>query len=249
MDENAVLVSESFSLKYGKSVGDELRLSLPSGYHTFRIAAVYFDYSSDRGTVVMDLPIFVRFFGDIRPFSLAVYLRTGVSPEEVRSNILKSTGETYRVLIHTNSSLRREILRIFDSTFTITYALEFISIFTAILGVGSTLLTLILERRRELALLRMIGAGGQQVRRMVLVEALLLAAVSQIVGLITGLALSLVLIYVINVQSFGWTIQFHFPSEFIVQSTLLVLAAAFVAGLYPAQRASRMQAVSELAEE
>lgn len=247
--QDAVIVSESFSYKYKKCVGDELKLSLPSGEKIFRVTAIFFDYTNDRGTVLMDNRTFARHFGEIQPFSLAVYLHKGVSAEEARSRILTSLGKAYRVFIHTNSSLRREILRIFDSTFAITYALELISIFVAILGVASTLLTLILERRRELAFLRLVGADVRQVRKMVLIEALLLAAVSQTIGVLMGLALSWVLINVINVQSFGWTIQFHFPSGFVVQSSLFILGAAFVAGLFPAQRAARLNAISELVEE
>ena len=247
--QDVVIVSESFSYKYNKQVGDELKLAMPSGEKIFLVTAIFYDYTNDRGTILMDNRTFTRNFGEIQPFSLAIYLQEGVSAEGARSRILASLGKTYRVFIHTNSSLRREILRIFDSTFEITYALELISIFVAILGVASTLLTLILERRKELAYLRLVGTEVRQLKKMVFIEALLLAGVSQVIGVFIGLALSWVLIHVINVQSFGWTIQFHFPLHFVVQSSLLILAAAFVAGWYPAQRAARLNAISELAEE
>jgi putative ABC transport system permease protein len=95
----------------------------------------------------------------------------------------------------------------------------------------------------------MVGADQGQVRRMVVAEALVLGGVSQTIGLGVGLVLSLVLIYVINVQSFGWTIQFHLPVGFLLQASFLVLVAAGLAGLYPARRAARMHAVEALAEE
>ncbi len=85
----------------------------------------------------------------------------------------------------------------------------------AVLGVTGTLVTLILERRRELATLRLVGADLRQIRRMIVIEAGMLGAVSQALGVVAGLALSVVLIYVINVQSFGWTIQFHVPAAFL----------------------------------
>ncbi len=119
--------------------------------------------------------------------------------------------EGHRAFIFSNQTLRGEILVVFDSTFAITYALELIAIAVAMLGVAGTLLTLVLERRRELSLLRLTGADRRQVRRMVIIEAALIGAVSQGIGLAVGFALSMVLIYVINVQSFGWTIQFHMP--------------------------------------
>jgi putative ABC transport system permease protein len=222
---------------------------MPQGARAFRVVAVYYDYSNDRGVIVMDQTTLVKHFGPMAPTSLTIYLRQGASADGVRTEILKSLESRYRVFIATNNALRAEVLRIFDSTFAITYALELIAIFVSILGIASALLTLILERARELAILRMVGADRGQVRRMVVAEALMLGAVSQTIGLGVGLVLSLVLIYVINVQSFGWTIQFHLPVGFLLQSSLLVLVAAGLAGLYPARRAGRMRAVEALAEE
>ena len=178
--------------------------------------------------------------------SLAIYLRPNAIADDVRSEILKSLGQRHRVFIYSNASLRSEVLRIFDSTFTITYALEVIAIFVAILGVASTLLTLILERRRELAILRLIGADRRQVRKMVVIEAALLGGVSQSIGIGVGLLLSLVLIFVINVQSFGWTLQFHLPVGFLVQSSVLVLLATALSGFYPAHRASELHASEQV---
>ena len=142
------------------------------------------------------------------------------------------------MFINTNATLRAEVLRIFDATFAITYALEAIAIFVAIMGVATTLLTLVLERREELAMLRLVGAGRAQIRRMVVLEAAMLGVVSQALGLAVGVVLSVILIYVINVQSFGWTIQFDLPIWFLVRSTVLVAVATAVAGLYPARVAT-----------
>ncbi len=240
--QDAVVVSESFVLKQHLGVGDEVMLPTPAGPAAFRIAAVYYDYSSDRGVLVMDRPTFERRFGDTAISSLSVYLRAGVDPDAARERLLGAIGETRRVTINTNRSLRTEVLRIFDSTFAITYALEVIAIVVAILGVSGTLLTLILERERDFTILRLIGTGGRQIRRMVVGEALLIGAVSQMIGLGVGLLLSMVLIYVINVQSFGWTIQFHLPAGFLLQASVLMVIATGVAGLYPARRARSLGA-------
>ncbi|MGH9837678.1 MAG: FtsX-like permease family protein [Blastocatellia bacterium] len=247
--QNAVIVSESFAIKHGKKVGDRVTLDTPKGKAEFRVAAEYYDYSSDRGIIVMDRTVFTRYFGEAQPTSLSVYLREGADPDAVRDELLKQLGENYRVLIFTNASIRKEVLRIFDNTFAITYALEVIAIFVAILGVATTLLTLILERRREIAMLRLVGADRRQVRKIVMIEAGLMGAVSQTIGLAVGLLLSLVLIYVINVQSFGWTIQFHLPVGFLIQSSLLILIATVLAGIYPARRASRLHATEQVGEE
>jgi putative ABC transport system permease protein len=91
-----------------------------------------------------------------------------------------------------------------------------------------------------LSLLRLTGADRRQVRRMVVIEAALVGAVSQGIGLAVGFALSTVLIYVINVQSFGWTIQFHVPTAFLIQATIVVIVATSIAGIYPARRAAQL---------
>ena len=242
---DAVTVSESFAIKHRAAVGDRIELDTPRGPRPFRVAAVYYDYSSDRGIVVMDEKTFAAHYGPRRPGGLTLYLAPGADPETVRDELLAAAGPDHRLFIRTNRTLRAEVLRIFDATFAITWALQAIAIVVAILGVAATLLTLVLERRRELAMLRLVGAGRGLIRRMVVIEAAMLGLVSQGVGLAVGIALSLILIYVINVQSFGWTIQFHLPLGFLGQSTVLIAAATALAGLYPARVASRVAAGAE----
>ena len=239
---DAVVVSESFAIKHRAAVGDRIELDTPRGPRPFRVAAVYYDYSSDRGLVVMDEPTFARHYGPRRPAGLTLYLAPGADPETVRDELLAAAGPDHRLFIRTNRTLRAEVLRIFDATFAVTYALQAIAIVVAILGVAATLLTLVLERRRELAVLRLVGAGRRQIRRMVVIEAAMIGLLSQGVGLAVGVGLSLILIYVINVQSFGWTIQFHLPVGFLAQSTVLIAATTALAGLYPARVASRVAA-------
>ncbi|MGE0042762.1 MAG: FtsX-like permease family protein [Vicinamibacterales bacterium] len=240
-----VIVSEPFVNRYGLGVGDTLRLDTPAGPRDFAIVAEYYDYAADRGTVVMDRATFTRYFGARAPSAIRVYVSPGADPAAVRQSILDEIGEGHRLFIYTNRSLRDEVLRIFDSTFAITYALEVIAIVVAMLGVAGTLLTLVLERREELALVRLVGAGRRQVQRMVVLEAAMIGAISQGIGLAVGLALSLLLIFVINVQSFGWTIQFHLPIGFLAQVTVAVVVFTALAGLYPAKRATAMGTLRE----
>ena len=238
VDEQAVVVSESFSLRYNVDVGDQVELMTSRGPQPFEVSAVYFDYSSDRGILMMDEPLFDRFFDSRRPSGLTVYLGEGVDPNDAREGILASLGPTGRVFIDTNRSLRGQVIDVFDSTFAITYALEAIAIFVSMFGVAATLLTLALERRQDIAMLRLVGAERHHLRRMIMVEAGLIGVVSLAIGVVVGFLLSLILIFVINVQSFGWTIQFHVPGLFLLQACLLILAATAVAGLYPARLAS-----------
>ena len=238
--QDAVIISEPFATRYQKRDGDLLLIPTPAGVLPFRIAAIFYDYASDRGVVIMDRSTFGKYFGELPPTGVAAYLKPGADPETVRAEMLEMLDEGHRAFIFSNKTLRGEILQVFDSTFAITYALELIAIAVAMLGVAGTLLTLVLERRRELSLLRLTGADRRQVRRMVIIEAALIGAVSQGIGLAVGFALSMVLIYVINVQSFGWTIQFHVPLAFLVQASIAVVIATSIAGIYPAKRAAQL---------
>ena len=238
--QDAVIISEAFANRYDKQDGETLTLETPHGPMDFTVAAVFYDYASDRGVVVMDHGTFRRHYGDLPSSGVAAYLKDGADLERVRGEMLARLDEGHRAFIYSNRTLRTEVLRVFDSTFAITYALELIAIVVAMLGVAGTLLTLVLERRRELSLLRLTGADRRQVQRMVIIEAALIGAVSQGIGLAVGFALSMVLIYVINVQSFGWTIQFHVPLAFLVQATIVVIIATSLAGIYPARRAAQL---------
>ena len=237
---DAVIVSEAFANRYGTAPGDTIQLATRAGDRPFAVVAVYYDYAVDRGVVVMDHRTFARHFTDQPPTSMAVYLRPGADPEQVRQEMLDGLDEGHRAFIYTNRALRGEVLRIFDSTFAITYALELIAVVVAMLGVAGTLLTLVIERRRELTMLRLIGAARRQVQRVVVIEAALIGASSMAIGLVVGLALSVLLVYVINVQSFGWTIQFRVPVAFLAQVSLLVVVATAVAGFIPARRATQL---------
>lgn len=246
---DAVSVNESFALHFKKDVGDTIELPTMNGLKPFEIATIYYDYATSRGWAVMDQSTYARHFHEARPGSLSIYLKPGADVEQVKERFTRAAGIRYPTFFTTNSSVRREVMRIFDSTFTITRALELIAITVAGLGVISTLIALILERRREIAVLGFLGATRAQIRRMIVIEALMIGAVGQAVGIAVGALLSLILIYVINVQSFGWTIQFYFPVAFLVESTLLILAASALAALYPAARAVRIKAVQFAREE
>ena len=197
----------------------------------------------------MDRATYERNFGRFRPSNLSIYLDRGADATSVSERLVQKTADRFLLVFTTNRSLRAEIMRIFDATFRITYALEIIAIVAAGLGVVSTLITLILERRREISILRFIGAARSQIRRMIITEAIVIAAVSQAIGTATGLLLSFVLVYVINVQSFGWTIQFSIPYRFLAESTGLIVIIAAIAGLYPAMRAANLNAARLVREE
>lgn len=243
-----VVVSEPFANKHNTHKGDWLHLKLGARETSFRVVAIYADYSSERGSIVMDRATLLHYLPDPAPTSVAVYLTPGVSPEQGKQAVERAlAGRMIRVL--TNSALRIEAIRIFDRTFAITYALEAVAVFVAVMGVAGALIALVIDRRREFGLLRFLGAASGQVRRLILIEAGLLGLLGNAAGFALGYLLSLLLIFVINRQSFGWTIQFHWPVGVLLGALTAVYAATLLASIQPARIATRLNPIEVVHEE
>ncbi|HSB68646.1 MAG TPA: FtsX-like permease family protein [Candidatus Methylomirabilis sp.] len=235
-----LIVSETFAERYHLREGDEVTLHPPGRTIRLPIAGVYYDYTTEGGLAVMDRGLFERLWRDPWLSSIILYLSPGADPRSVRQEILRRHGLREDLVIFTNRDLKTRILEIFDQTFAITYALEIIALVVASLSVLNTLLASVLERTREIGILRSVGFTRGAVVRTILCEATFMGVLANLLGAFTGLGLSLILIYVINKQSFGWTIQFSVPILLIVEYAILTLAASLAAGSFPAWRASRL---------
>jgi putative ABC transport system permease protein len=153
------------------------------------------------------------------------------------------------VVVQSNRALRDAALVIFDRTFAITQALRVIAVAVAFIGILSALMALQLERTRELGTLRATGMTLRQLWRLTLLESGLMGAAAGILAIPVGLILAAILIYVINLRSFGWTIFFTSVPEVYVQALVIAVAAALIAAIYPMLRLGRLQVVEALREE
>lgn len=233
--ENACVVTESFAIRNNINADDVIEVPTPKEPLRLTVAGVYYDYASDLGYIIIPRRVWREYFPDYYSNTIAVYAAPNVDPDELRRRILSAIGPDTRLNVRTNGDLRVEVLRIFDNTFAITYALHAIAILVAILGVMNALFALTYESRREFAIFSYIGASIQQLRKIVLIQAGLLGLLGNVFGLAVGFVLSLLLINVINKQSFGWTVQLSMPVDFIIQSSLLIFAFALLSGLIPAR--------------
>ena len=247
--EPCVFVSESFARRHRLRRNDTLTLTTPDGPRAFPIAAVFYDYTRDQGIVYMSAENFSRFWNDDRIHSVAVYLKPGHRGEEVTKELWARFGPDRHFTIFSNQLLRRRVFEIFDQTFAVTHVLLAISLFVAITGIFLSLTILITERRRELAILRAIGASAGQIRKVLLSETAMLGALAAFVGVVSGICLALVLTGVINRAFFGWTIHLAFPWRTLSLTPIWILAAAIIAGIIPAWRASRMGLADNLRDE
>lgn len=242
----AILVTESFSLRHNVKAGNRIRLNTPQGEREFFISGVFYDYSSDWGMVLLEKKLFQSLWKDETLHSAGIYLKEGFSQESFKEMIRERYSKPYRLFVVSHRELRNEVLKIFDQTFAITYALEFIAIIVAVLGIINSLNALIIERQRDIGILRAVGAFQRQIGKTTLIEAGMIGFFSHIFGLLCGFLLSILLIYVINKQSFGWTIQFSIPLWSLIESWLVVMLTSIGAGFIPARRAAKMNVVESL---
>jgi putative ABC transport system permease protein len=247
--QNNLLVSEPLALKHRVNTGDWITLASSAGPVSMRVQGVYYDYSNDHGTLMMDRSVYAGLFKDDSVNGTALYLKPGFSADAVTEDILKHLPDGTKVFIQSNAGLKSGALKVFDQTFAITYGMEAIALVVAVLGILTTLTSLILERREEIVILRYIGARRNQVSQMILWEAGWIGLLGNFMGLAAGLVLALLLINVINVQSFGWTIQWHIPGTFLIFALGLVFAATLAAGFYPARIADNLPAMREVTKE
>jgi putative ABC transport system permease protein len=246
--QNRAIITQSFANKHNLRVADEIRLPLGDQRVSLTVAGIYYDYTSERGFVIVDRAVLMKYLPGQAATNLGVYLKPGANAEKVLGSIRKETT-AYGIDAAPNRELRRQAVVVFDRTFAVTYALEGVAIIVAMLGAANSLLAMVLARRREFGLLQYLGGAAGQIRRMILVEAGLIGLLANLLGLGLGFALSLVLIYVINEQSFGWSIQFHPPFLLLSAALLLVWCVTIVAGIYPARVASRLNPIDVIHEE
>lgn len=243
-----VVVSEPFANKHHVHVGSILTLPLAGAMRRFTVLGIYYDYSAESGYIVLNWNTLMKYLPDPAVSSVAVYLKAHANRAAVHREIDSIIGGR-AVLVFPNAVLRSSAIATFDRTFRITYALEAVAVIVAVMGIAGALLAMVIDRRREFALLRFLGAAKPQIRRIILCEAGLLGLLANGIGLVLGTALSLILIFVINKQSFGWTIQFHWPVELLLLALTGIYLATVIAGLYPARTAVRMNPIEVIHEE
>jgi putative ABC transport system permease protein len=192
--------------------------------------------------------VYERHFEDRGRTGVAAYLEAGRDPAAVTDAVRRAlAGHSLRVV--ENRALRREALRVFDRTFAVTDALRVLAVVVAFIGVWSALLSLQVERTRELGTLLALGLLPRQLWALTLLETGLIGLAAGLLSLPTGLALAVILIEVINVRSFGWTMTLELPPLVLVQAVAISVGAALLAAIYPVRRLQRLSVAAALRQE
>ncbi len=248
-ERGAVLISEPLAFRSGLGVGDTLTVRTDRGLRDLPIAGVYYDYTSDRGVIRMNDTAYRSLWDDQAISSLAIYVRDGYDVEAVIDRVRTISAAYGTVLVNASRALREGTLIVFDRTFAITSVLQLLATLVAFIGILSALMALQLERTRELGVLRAVGLTPAQLWGVVLGQTGLMGLAASLLAAPLGLVLALILTYVINKRSFGWTLELAVDPALFGQAFMVALVAAVLAGVWPALRMSQTSPAVALRDE
>lgn len=237
----ALFVSEAMAELYGAGLGRELELPGlgPPGVR-FVVIGIWRDYARQQGSLVIDAQDYARLTDDQSVNDLSVYLKPD-APADLRQRLEQASGGLYQ--LSSAQDIRAISLGIFDRSFAVTYWLQAVAIGMGLMGVSASFSAQVLARRREFGLLQHIGLSRRQLLGLVAAEGALWTLLGAAAGLLLGLAVSVVLVHVVNPQSFHWTMELHLPWTRLLALALSVVAAGTVTAWLSGRLAASQQAV------
>ncbi len=248
VEAGGAVINEPMAHRYRLGVGDAVTVQTDRGPQSFPIVGVSVDFDVNAVLFLHD-PIYRQFWEDQGISAVGLFVEDGYDIDATVDRLRASFAGETELLVRSNRGTRLNALEVFDRTFAITVALQLLATLVAFIGILSTLMSLQLERMREIGVLRSNGMTRRQLWRLSLFETGLIGASAGIIAMPTGFVLAVILIYIINLRSFGWTLEMELhPSEF-GQAFLVALIAALIAGLYPAWKIGNTQPATALRSE
>ena len=226
-----VWASEAAVDLYGFSPGRVIELPLAGRIERFTVAGVWRDYGRQQGVIAMERPRYIALTGDRTVTNGAVWLADGVDAPRFEASIRAAIPGGERLEIARPEEIREASLRVFDRTFAVTYALELAAVVIGLAGLSSSFGALVLARRREFGVLRHLGMTRRQIAAMLATEGLAVSSIGLGIGCGLGFAISLILIHVINRQSFHWGMELSLPWAALGGFGLLLLALSMLTAL------------------
>ena len=247
--EVGVWVSEAMVSLYGARVGDTLALPLGGQTVSTRVLGVWRDYARQFGAVAIDAADYRRLTGDVRINDLALWLAPGADMADVQRRLRALLPDPSMLEFAATGELRVVSLRIFDRSFAVTYYLQAVAIAIGLVGIAASLSAQVLARRKEFGLLAHLGLTRGQVIGVVAGEGAAWLAAGTLIGLVLGIAVSLVLVFVVNPQSFHWTMKLVLPWGRLALLAAAVLAAGIATAAFSARSAAGRSAVLSVKED
>jgi putative ABC transport system permease protein len=247
-DPPPVWVSEAVADLYGHAPGDVVRLPIQARELPFVVAGIFRDYARQHGAFLVERADYVALTGDRRVNDAALWLAPGATPARAMEALRALPGGEH-LEIAQPGEIRALSLRIFDRSFAATYAMEAVALLVGLFGLSSSLAAIVLARRREFGMLRHLGVTRAQLRAMLAAEGVLLAVLGAAAGLAAGFAMSLVLVHVVNRQSFSWSMELHPPYLFLGLLALLLVGLSALTAVLAGREAMGMGPVRAVRED
>lgn len=244
-----ILVSRNFVTHFGKRTGDEIVLNTPTGPIRALIGGMVTDFASNQGVIYMDRAIYKKHWRDPLINVFYLKLKEGADRERIRARIDESFGRSRNLMVTLNSELKSDVIRSVDQSFAYGRALEGAALLIALLGLMNTFFISVMERTRELGLLRAVGMSRPQTFKMILLESLSQGLIATVLAIVLGSWTAFLWIRYSLEDAMGWTIQFHFPYATVLTAVALGLLVSIVAGFWPARRAAFLDIKEALAYE
>jgi len=247
--EVGVFVSEAMVSLYGARPGSSIELPLAQAPVTVRVLGVWRDYARQFGTIAIDDQAYRGLSGDTRINDLALWLSPGADMAAVQEALRGLLEDPSMLDFASTAELKRVSLRIFDRSFAVTYYLQAVAIVIGLVGIAASLSAQVLARRKEFGLLAHLGLTRGQVVAVVAGEGAAWVAAGTVAGLLLGLAVSMVLVFVVNPQSFHWTMDLVLPWGRLALLCAAVLVAGTATAAFSARRAAGRAAVLSVKED
>lgn len=248
-DAPLIVLSENAAQRLGLAAGDHMRLQAPAGTIDFVVRAVVVDYSSEIGAGFIDQRHYIEAWSDTAIDVINLYAKPGADTAAVARVVRQRLGGGKGLFVTQSSALRDEFFRSADEGFAYTRSLELIMLLIAIMGVIGTMVASVLDRTREIGLLRAIGATRRQITMSMVLEASFLGLCAVVGGIASGSLQCVLLLETVVAQNSGWHLSFVFPTASVAKFSLWVMTSAAIAGLFPGLRAARLDVKAALASE
>ncbi len=247
--EVAVWVSEGVVGLHGATLGGVLMLPLDGQQVPARVLGVWRDYARQFGSIAIETSDYQRLTGDQRLNELSLWLVPGQAAAPVMAALRQQLADPSMLEFASSAELRALSLRIFDRSFAVTYYLQAVAIAIGLVGIAASLSAQVLARRKEFGLLAHLGLTRRQVVAVVAGEGAAWVAAGTVVGLLLGVAVAVVLVHVVNPQSFHWSMDLVLPGPRLAALAAAVLAAGTLTAAFSARRATAAAAVQSVKED
>ncbi len=245
---DAVAVSQNFAKKRSVKVGDTFPIRTPEGTWNPKVLVILQDYTSEHGVIYIDRNTYWKRWNDTRANAYDIFVKKGgPTISEATEQLRGRYGAKYDLFFTESTEFKRRVLAVVDSAFTVTYAMQIIAIGVALLGVVTTMYAAILERTREVGVLRAVGASRGQIGRAIITEAFLLGAIASGFAVTTGALLGWALVGRMIAGAYGWELAYSFPAGPAIFGVVAATLLAAFAGALPAARAAKISIVEALA--